>query len=94
MTADQVRRKIRMELHAARCRDGDQSPERYGEDAAALDSRMSAAGFEPKHPTTWGIKPAHLRGEQNAGLAAFRLLESTNAQPDDSEYQPTPASAL
>jgi hypothetical protein len=88
MTADQLRRNIRMELHAARCRDGDQSPERYGEDAAALDSRMRAAGFEPAHPTTWGIKPAHLRGEQNAALAAFRLLKSTNAASDDSECQP------
>jgi len=88
MNADQLRRSIRAELHVARCRDGDHSPERYGEDAASLDARMCAAGFAPSHPSTWGTRPAHLRAAQNPSLAAFRLAGATNAAPDDSECQP------
>lgn len=58
MTRDQLRRSIRAELQAARCRDGDQSEVRLWHDARKLDARMTEAGFPPGHPTTWGTNPA------------------------------------
>lgn len=54
MTADQLRRQIRAELHAQRCLDHDHSGQRYYRDAIELDRRMTEAGFPPDYPTPWG----------------------------------------
>jgi hypothetical protein len=87
MIADQLRRAIRAELHTARCRDKDHGELRLWQDARDLDSRMVAAGFEPKHATSWGTAPEWARGAQSADLAAFRLGKSTNGPSDNAGYQ-------
>ena len=76
MTPDQMRRSIRKELHAARCRDGDHSADRYFNDGRALDSRLTEAGAF-QHPSTWGMGSDAQKG---AG-------KSTIAPSDDPECQ-------
>ncbi len=88
MTPDQLRRAIRAELHAARCRDADHSELRLWTDARALDDRITEAGHPPKHPTSWGTSP-----EKLAYRAARRGVFSPSNTSGDSECQPTPGSA-
>ena len=84
MTADQTRRAIRADLHAARCADGDHGEERMWRDARALDAKLAELGLPHPH-TWWGTKPTSERGEIPAHLAAFLLKKSTNAvSPDQS----------
>lgn len=86
MTADQLRRSIRRELHVARCRDGDHGEARLWEDARELDRRMTEAGHPPERPTTWGTSPTII-ARRAAGKAAFRLLGGAGAGTDDPECQ-------
>lgn len=81
MTPDQLRRAIRMELHAVRCHDVDQSPERYYNDARELDRRMAEAGYEVKHPTTWSA------GHAQEAKRPISRMESASQHSGEAEYQ-------
>lgn len=48
-----ARKKIRERLHAERCKDHDQSAERFIADAKQLDEEMRALGFEVEFATSW-----------------------------------------
>jgi hypothetical protein len=76
MTVDQHRRQIRANLHRARVGDGDHSELRLWQDARILDTRMTALGHPPPHPTTWGTSPA-----RTAAAAARRGARSHDQAP-------------
>ncbi len=82
-------RTVRAELHAARCRDKEQTELRLWNDARELDRRMVAAGFEVKNPTLWGMSPA----AWNARHAAQAQAGGTITTSDGPDCQPEPAAA-
>jgi hypothetical protein len=86
MTPDQLRRSIRAELHAARCADGDHSELRLWMDARQLDERMAAAGFAPKHPTTWGTSPAKLAYDASRRAGRCPSNAAGGSEPAEAPY--------
>jgi hypothetical protein len=51
MTPYQLRKKWRIKLHANRCKDNDQSAERYHHDAAVLNRAMDKYKIEGRRAT-------------------------------------------
>lgn len=67
MTFDQYRRKLRMELHAQRIADKENTEARFQADAEKLDAALITAGFELNYRTEWVKNP--LRAQFNAHVA-------------------------
>lgn len=55
-TADQIRRRLRGDLHRKRVADNDHSVARMLDDALALDAELKARGVF-KYPSKWGRSP-------------------------------------
>lgn len=80
-TADQLRRRIRAELHVARCADNDHSEERYYTDARTLDKRLDELGIAHAR-TTWSRQ-----FEQRQG-GAFPVTSATITPSDEESLHP------
>lgn len=59
MTNDEIRRQLRRQLQAARCRDDDHSESRYAADALKLDQELKRLGAY-EYPTMWGSKATRI----------------------------------
>ena len=49
-----IRKALRVELHAKRCLDHDQSPARYRKDAEWLNAKLAELGITDQKVATWG----------------------------------------
>jgi hypothetical protein len=54
LSYDQLRRKVRQELHLKRVQDRDNSEMRLATDALMLDTQLVNAGYVVSEPTEWG----------------------------------------